>query len=301
MRAGPTDMLSLSLTLWIAVALTVTHSAAPPRSATLEADLRKAIAESKADVAVAMRTLDGRDEVLIDPDGVFHAASTMKVPVMIELFKQAKAGTLTLDEALPIRNQFHSIVDGSVYALSDGDDSDKAVYAAVGRTMTLRQLCEAMITVSSNFAANLLIERLGARAIQQTVDGLGAGGMRVLRGVEDQKAFDKGLNNSTTARGLLTLFDRLAHGTAVDRTADAAMVEILERQAFNDGIPAGLPGGVRVAHKTGTITRIHHDAGIVFAPRPYVLVVLTRGFESEKASDLVIAQLSRLTFAATQP
>jgi beta-lactamase class A len=125
--------------------------------------------------------------------------------------------------------------------------------------------------------------------------------MRVLRGVEDQKAFDKGLNNSTTARGLLTLFERIAHGTAVDPTSDAAMTEVLKGQKFNDGIPAGLPAGTAVAHKTGTITRIHHDAGIVYAKRPYVLVVLTRGFADEKASDLVIAQLSRLTFAATQP
>ena len=285
----------------LALVVFVAQAAAAQPPASLDANLRKVIAASGADVAVALRTLDGRDELLIDPDGVFHAASTMKVPVMIELFKQAKAGTLTLDDRLPIRNEFHSIVDGSAYALSDGDDSDKAIYAAAGTAMPLRQLCEAMITVSSNFAANLLIERLGATAIQKTVDGLGAGGMRVLRGVEDQKAFDKGLNNSTTARGLLTLLDRLAHGTAVDTASDAAMIEILKRQKFNDGIPAGLPAGVAVAHKTGTITRIHHDAGVVYAPRPYVLVVLTRGFPDEKASDLVIAQLSRLAFAATQP
>ena len=287
-----------SLCLALAVLVAPSAVAQAPRS--LETDLRNAIAASKADIGVAMRTLDGRDEVLIDPDGVFHAASTMKVPVMIELFKQARAGTLTLDDPLPIRNQFHSIVDGSPFTLSEGDDSDQAIYAAAGRPMPLRELCEAMITVSSNFAANLLIERLGAPAIQKTVDGLGAGGMRVLRGVEDQKAFDKGLNNSTTARGLLTLFDRLAHGTAVDPASDAAMVEILKRQRFNAGIPAGLPAGVPVAHKTGTITAIHHDAGIVYATRPYVLVVLTRGFPDEKASDLVIAELSRLTFAATQ-
>src|SRR6478609_6105196 len=286
--------------LCLALAVTVVPSAVAQAPRSLETDLRNAIAASKADISVAMRTLDGRDEVLIDPDGVFHAASTMKVPVMIELFKQAKAGTLKLDDPLPIRNQFHSIVDGSVYTLSDGDDSDKAIYAAVGTSMPLRQLCEAMITVSSNFAANLLIERLDATAVQKTVDGLGASGMRVLRGVEDQKAFDKGLNNSTTARGLLTLFDRLAHGTAVDLVSDAAMVDILKRQQFNAGIPAGLPAGTAVAHKTGTITRIHHDAGIVYARRPYVLVVLTRGFPDEKASDLVIAELSRLTFAATQ-
>ncbi|MEO7274835.1 MAG: serine hydrolase [Vicinamibacterales bacterium] len=298
MRPGHA-MLTFTRSLCVAL-LGAAALAAVPQSG-LESDLRKVIAESKAEVAVAMRTLDGRAEVLIDPDGVFHAASTMKVPVMIELFTQATAGTLKLDDPLPVRNEFHSIVDSSVYTLSEGDDSDKAIYAAAGTAMPLRQLCEAMITVSSNFAANLLIERLTAAAIQKTVDGLGAGGMRVLRGVEDQKAFDQGLNNSTTARGLLTLFDRLAHGRAVDAASDATMVEVLKRQTFNDGIPAGVPAGTPVAHKTGTITRIHHDAGIVYARRPYVLVVLTRGFADEKASDLVIARLSRLTFAATQP
>jgi beta-lactamase class A len=263
-------------------------------STRLEAALRSIIAASGAEVAVAVRTLDGRDEVLIDPDKSFHAASTMKVPVMIELFRQAESGRLALDDPLPIRNQFKSIVDGSAYALSEGDDSDGEVYAALGKTMTLRQLCEAMIAVSSNFAANLLIERLGVENIRKTVSALGADGMQVLRGVEDQKAFDKGLNNSTTARGLLILMEKLARGEAVTgKEGSAEMIAILERQKFNDGIPSGLPAGTAVAHKTGNITRIHHDAAIVFGPRPYVLVVLVRGIEDEKASAALIGKVSR--------
>jgi len=263
---------------------------------TLESRLRTTISASGAEVAVAFRTLDGREEVLIDPDRVFHAASTMKIPVMIELFRQARGKTISLDDPLAIRNEFHSIVDGSPYQLSEGDDSDKEVYAAVGKTMTLRQLCEAMITVSSNFAANLLIEKLGVDNIQSTVARLGADGMQVLRGVEDQKAFDKGMNNTTTARGLMTLLERLAAGAAVDPTADAEMIAILKRQKFNTAIPAGLPAGTPVAHKTGTITKIHHDAAIVYGPRPYVLVLLVRGIQEEKQSAALMAQLSRTVF-----
>jgi len=273
---------------------------ARPDPSTLEASLRGAIAESGAEVALAMRSLDGKDSVLIDADKPFHAASTMKVPVMIELFRQAHTGSLTLGDSLPVRNEFHSIVDGSPYALSEGDDSDKEVYAAVGKTLTLRQLCEAMITVSSNFAANLLIEKLGVDNIRRTVTALGADGMQLLRGVEDQKAFDKGLNNTTTARGLLVLFEKLAAGRAVDPASDAAMIEILERQKFNEGIPAGLPAGTPVAHKTGSITRIHHDAGAVFAPRPYVIVILVRGLDDQKQSAALMSRLSRLVFTATQ-
>jgi beta-lactamase class A len=279
-------------------ALALASSLAAQSATPLESTLRRMIAESGAEVAVAFRTLDGADEVLIDPDKPFHAASTMKVPVMIELYRQARAGRLTLDEPLPIRNEFRSIVDGSPYKLSEGDDSDREVYAAVGRTMTLRKLNELMITVSSNFATNLLIERLGVEPIRQTVTRLGAEGMQVLRGVEDQKAFDKGLNNSTTARGLLVLLEKLAKGQAVDAAADAEMVDVLKGQKFNEAIPAGVPPGTPVAHKTGNITRIHHDAAIVYGSRPYVLVLLVRGIEDRKESAALMARMSKVIFEA---
>jgi beta-lactamase class A len=274
---------------WLVIVLALVQ--AP--QASLEARVKKLIGASGAEVAVAMRTLDGRDELLIDPDKKFHAASTMKVPIMIELFRQAGAGTLTLDAPLLVKNEFHSIVDGSVYRLSVGDDSDADVYAHVGKTMTLRELCEAMITVSSNFAANLLIERVGADNVRTTVTRLGADGMVVLRGVEDQKAFDKGMNNETTARALEVLLLKLAQGQAVSAKADAEMVAILKRQKFHDAIPAGVPEGTVVAHKTGNITKIHHDAAIVYGPRPYVLVVLVRGIEDQKVSGALIASISR--------
>jgi beta-lactamase class A len=274
---------------WLLLSLLFTQTP----EADLTARVQRLIDSSGAEVAVALRTIDGRREILIDPDKTFHAASTMKVPVMIELFRQAEAGQLKLDEALPIKNEFHSIVDGSVYQLSVGDDSDAEVYKNAGKTMTLRDLCEAMITVSSNFAANLLIERVGAESVRKTVTRLGADDMVVLRGVEDQKAFDKGMNNATTARALAVLLRKLAEGRAVSPKADAEMVAILKRQKFNDAIPAGLPAGTPVAHKTGSITKIHHDAAIVYGPRPYVLVVLVRGIQDQKVSAALMASISR--------
>ena len=269
-----------------------------PDRDTLQARLTRAIEPSGAEVALVYERLDGSEWVALNADKSFHAASTMKVPVMIELFRQAKAGTLSLSDPLPIRNEFRSIVDGSTYSLSEGDDSDREIYAAVGKTLTLRELCDAMITVSSNFGTNLLIDRVGVKNIRETVSRLNADGMQVLRGVEDAKAFDKGLNNSTTAAGLATLFARLGRGAAVDPQADAEMIAILKRQKFKDAIPAGLPPGTSVAHKTGNITRIHHDAGIVYGPRPYVLVILVRGIEDKKESARLIAQLSALVYEA---
>jgi beta-lactamase class A len=270
------------------------------------AAIEQIIKESGAEVAVAFRTFDApagspaRLELFIQPDLPFHAASTMKVPVMIELFRQARAGLARLDEPLLVKNAFASIVDGSPYSLSTGDDSDVEVYKRIGQPMTLLELCEPMITVSSNFATNLLIQRLGAANVQRTVDGMGAGGMIVRRGVEDSKAFAAGLNNATTARALLVLMERIARLEAVDEAASRQMIEILKRQQFNDAIPAHLPPGTPVAHKTGSITRIHHDAAIVLAPKPFVLVVLTRGMEDITQSAALMARIARVLYDEAQ-
>jgi beta-lactamase class A len=262
--------------------------------------IQESIRKSGADVGVAFRMLDGKTEWFYHADDAFHAASTMKVPVLIELFHQVREGKLGLDDPLLIKNEFHSLADGSVYTLDAADDSEAELYKAVGQTRTLRQLSELMITVSSNFATNLLIEKLGVENIRATVHALHADGMNVLRGVEDGKAFAKGMNNTTTARGLQQLMEAIAHGDADDQDSSKQMIEILERQTFNECIPAGLPAGMRVAHKTGEITKIHNDAAIVFAPRPFVLVILVRGIADQKESAALMADITRQLYQATQ-
>jgi beta-lactamase class A len=263
--------------------------------ATVRTAVERLIAASGAEVAVAWRPLDGKpgEEILINADMRFHAASTMKVPVMIELFRQVEAGARRLDDTVTVTNQFTSIHDGTPYTLSATEDSDGEIYKAMGTPLSYRTLIEAAITVSSNLATNILIEQLGAKNVQATVDRMNASGMQVLRGVEDIKAFDAGKNNTTTARGLLTLFEAIGSGLAVSPSSSAQMVDILKRQTFSDGIPEGLPPGTPVAHKTGNITRIHHDAGIVYSNRPYVLVVLVRGIQDSKVSGTLIADISR--------
>jgi len=211
-------------------------------------------------------------------------------------FKQAAAGRLSLDDRIPVVNQFKSVVDGSPYALTRDDDSDAEIYKAIGTQRSYRELCEAMIAVSSNLATNLLIDRLGAERVFETMRSYGAEGMLVRRGVEDDKAFERGLNNTATARGFHAILAAIGRREVVSADASAEMIAILKRQTFRNGIPAGLPPEMAVAHKTGTITKVHHDGGIVFATRPYVLVVLTRGFADEKSSDALIAGVSKLVY-----
>jgi beta-lactamase class A len=268
--------------------------------AAAEQQIQRHVADSHADVGIAFRTLDGKTEWFYHADDSFHAASTMKVAVMIELYREVQAGKLKLSDPLTIHNEFHSIVDGSPYKLDPSDDSESDLYKAEGQTRTLTELCELMITVSSNLATNLIIEKLGVENIRATVHSLNADGMHVLRGVEDNKAFDKGLNNTTTARALQILLTSIADNTAVGSDASEQMLAILERQKFNEGIPAGLPPGTKVAHKTGEITKIHHDAAIVFAPRPFVLVILVRGLSDIKDSSTLMADITRLLYQSIE-
>lgn len=191
--------------------------------------IQATIARSGADVAVAFRTLDGTTEWLLRADEPFHAASTMKVAVLVELYRQVRAGRVKLDDTLTVTNEFHSLTDGSPFTLDPNDDSERDLYTAVGTTRTLRQLSELMITISSNLATNLLMDKLGVNNIRAGVHALGADGMNVLRDLEDTKAYEAGRNNTTTARALLRLMVAIAHGEAVDQAACREMVAILGR------------------------------------------------------------------------
>jgi beta-lactamase class A len=270
----------------------------------LEAKIRELAAASGAEtVAVAFRDLATGREVLINPAVSFHAASTMKVPVMLEVYRQAREGRLKLDEAVPVKNEFKSIADGSTFSVSPADDSEQTLYKKIGGTMAVRELLRLMITESSNLATNIIIERVTAARVMDLMRSLGARDMKVLRGVEDGKAFELGMNNTTTARDLALLLRAIAEGRAVSRDASREMTEVLLAQKFNEGIPAGLPANAKVAHKTGSITKINHDAGLIYLPgrrKPYVLVVLVRGLAEESSAHKLIADISRAVYEDIQ-
>jgi beta-lactamase class A len=225
----------------------------------------------------------------------------MKVPVLVALHRAAFLGQLALDDTLVVRDEFESIVDGSPYTLSPEDDSETELYTQIGAPLALHELARRMIVRSSNLATNLLVARLGAPNIQRTIEDLGTTHMRVLRGVEDNKAFAAGLSNTATANDLARLMATIAGGGAVSAEHSAAMLAILEAQELNELIPAGLPPGTRVAHKTGSITGIVHDAAVVFPEgrAPYVLVVLTRGFADPARASEAIRAVARATHSAS--
>jgi beta-lactamase class A len=264
----------------------------------LESAISKEFQQTPGTFAVAWKNLNTGEELLINQDTVFHAASTMKTPVMIEIYKQSAEGRFHLTDSLLVKNEFYSIVDSSVFGLTVGDDSDDLLYRQIGRNQTIYDLVSQMIQVSSNLATNILIDLVDARKVTQTMRSLGATQIEVLRGVEDHKAYEADLNNTTTAFDLLVIYEHLATGTLIDATANRAMLQILHGQKFKDIIPAHLPDEVKVAHKTGSITGVHHDSGIVFLPdgRKYVLVLLSKNLEDFDQGTNTLAKISRLIY-----
>ena len=289
------------ITFIAALAIAASAGAIPPAASadSLAEQIQARIAGLPgAEVGLAYHKLGTGDSLYLDADKSFHAASTMKVPIMIQLFRRVDSGGLSLDYPLLLVNEFGSIVDGSSYSLDAGVDSDSSLYKLVGTRVPVRDLITHMITRSSNLATNSLVALANAAAAESTMRALGAMKIRVLRGVEDQKAFDAGLNNTTTARDLSIILSAIQENTAASPKSCAAMRDVLLEQEFNTGIPAELPPGTRVAHKTGWITGITHDASIVYPEHgpTYVLVVLTRGIEDEPTAQKLIADLSRIVY-----
>lgn len=242
---------------------------------------------------------DSSLQFAINPDTVFHAASTMKTPVMIELFKQAEEGLFNLSDSVMIENRFYSIVDSSEFELDLDPDADDPYEAKVGEKATIYDLNHAMITYSSNIATNIIIQMVGAEKTTQTMRELGAQKIEVLRGVYDMKAFDRGLSNRTTARDLGIILSHIAQGTAVSAEKDSIMIEIMKDQFYKDVIVAGLPDDAVVANKTGSIDGVEHDSAIVYLPdgKSYVLIYLSKDLPDDVRGREIGAEVSEMVYS----
>jgi beta-lactamase class A len=231
----------------------------------------------------------------------FHAASTMKTPVLLELLRRVDAGSLRLTDELPVKNEFRSLVDGSPFSIGL-EENDGPTVAHLGKTATIEFLAREMIVRSSNLATNILLTLLGPAEVQKFTDALGAPTVHVRRCVEDGKAYEKGLNNETDAAGMGAVMEAVVETPRLSAAAKAKAWEILTGQTFNEEIPAGLhpQSGAVVAHKTGSISSVQHDAAIVRLPdgRMYVLVLLANDFGATEAGrERVVAAARKMSRA----
>jgi beta-lactamase class A len=251
----------------------------------LEQALALILAAHAQTISVSVHDLESGERVELRARESLHAASTMKLAVLLAAYRLP----VDLEQPVRVENRFSSLADGTPFAVDPKDDDDPWPYTQLGRDVPLRVLLERMIVRSSNLATNLVMRTLRGPLVQRVCRDVGANDIRVLRGVEDLKAHAKGLDNTATAHDLAVLLEAMP----------PPAIDILSRQELNEGIPAALPPGTRVAHKTGEITAHYHDAALVFPPasrKPYALVVMTRGFETKEAAAEVVREISRTVF-----
>jgi beta-lactamase class A len=262
----------------------------------LEAILGQIAAASGARFGIYVKDLTTGQTLSLNPSLSMHAASTMKTPVLLEVLRRVDAGTLSLTDEVPVKNEFKSLVDGSPFSIGL-EESDGPTAKHLGGRATLEFLVTEMIVRSSNLATNVVLSLVGPENVQAFMDALGAPTVKVRRCVEDLKAFDKGLNNETDAAGMASVMEAAVRSPKLTAAARAKAWEILTGQTFNDEIPAGLhpQSGAVVGHKTGSMSSVQHDAAVVRLPdgREYVLVLLTNDFGANEEGRRKVVEAAR--------
>jgi beta-lactamase class A len=269
----------------------------------------RSVAAIAEDVPLAAASLAVRDfatgrQFDVDGDRWFHAASTVKVAILVAVGAAVGEHRFELHSRLAVRNRFLSAADGSPFRIGAGRDANSEVHRHIGRTMRVEELALHMIATSSNLATNLLLDLVGVAYARRVLSGLEVEGVDVRRGVEDDRAFDAGISNRVTARGLVQLFAAIHEGRAGTPDITRWMLDVLSKQEFTSGIPAGLPDDVRseatVANKTGEISNMAHDAGLVFLPdqTAYAVAVLTETPKGASPRPATIARVARVAYDA---
>jgi beta-lactamase class A len=269
------------------------------KEATLRDTIQRIGEESgAAAIAVAVYDFEHQTDWRLNSDRWFHAASTIKVPVLLGVFDAIDQGLLEPFSRIHVRNRFLSAADGTPFRVQSGRDANSEVHGAIGSMMTVRELAEHMIVTSSNLATNLLLDIVGVESICATLARHGLAGIELKRGVEDETAWEQGLNNRITAAGLLRPLRMIEERTAISKQASESMLDILHQQRFRSGIPAGVPDGARVANKTGEMSTAAHDGGIVYIDnrKPYVVVILTEWEPARDGRRTTIARISRAVY-----
>jgi beta-lactamase class A len=260
-----------------------------PKESPARGQVEQLIRQAHADVSVAFRSLDGTQQLFLKPDTEFSAApSVIQLPIMIELFEEARAGELRLSDTIIVHNDFQSLLDSENYRLDPKTDPDQEMYKAFGKAMTLRDICEHMMERNSSLAADLLIEKLGADRIRRRIEKLRAGGIQLNRGIEPDKPNDIRPDNAASAHGMFELLWSLAQGQNNGDEASTEMVGMMARAAYSQLPTAGMPPDPRAAQST-RLAAIGQNAMIVYGPHPYVVVIVVRGITNLEARAELVA------------
>ena len=276
----------LAFALWAGITSSAPARAyLPPPLERLNQDVRNLARRVPAAITLDVLDLNTGYNAGFNAAKSMPAASTIKLPVMVEVFEQLEAGRFDLQRRVTLEAGDKDYGSG---VLAD---------APVGTTYPVSELVEKMIDISDNTATNMLIRLVGRRNINRQMGELGLARTRLTGDVRtDGWSIRQTLR--TSAADLVRLLTLMARRELVDEWSSNEMIDILEADRYNTLLPEPLPDDVPIAHKTGSLYDTLNDAGIVFAAdAPYVIAVMTTALPSQDLGRSFIHSLSRLAYA----
>lgn len=272
----------------------------------LESDIRTITENSGAEMAVSALHLESGHRTDVDADRIYPLCSVLKIPVLVEAFRQIEAGRFTLDDRWQLTTAEKNLPSGILVFFDDG------------LTPTVKDLLTLMMIISDNTATDMVMNRLGKGSVTDAMHGLGLTDIHVpltIRELFDDllpssdptqdmlalanaprnrsgRCYSLGPDNDVgTPAALTELLSRIWRGEIVSRAACDAMLEILLKQQLNDRLPRFLPPATPCAHKTGTLPGIRNDSGIIYASEnPHVAVTVFSRWDDEAVADDPIAR-----------
>jgi len=277
----------LLIPMLLQIALARQKMPAPPLAADLRAklssDLNRMASDYPGAMGIFVKDLTSGQTFAVNADAIFPQASSIKIPLLIELMRQAQSGEIDLRTRVEIHRA--GLVGGSgvLQFFSDG-----------GSSLSIHDLAVLMVVLSDNSATNLLIDRVGMDNVNSMLDGLGLHSTRLARKMMDIPAEQAGRENRSTPREMAALLEQLYAGKLLDAEHTKATLEILEYPK-DSPLRAGLPDTITVAEKPGSLNGAQCDSGIVLlGGRPYVISVMTAYNRAD--GDPAITSVSRRIF-----
>lgn len=285
-----------------------------------KAEITRMVADFRGTIGVAAHKLGAGDEIMLNADAIFPTASTFKVVLLYTLYRLADAGRIDLAQRVTLEDR-HRVPGSGV--LQDLDS---------GAALTIKDIATLMIVLSDNAATDIIYDLIGREAIDESIRLTGMEQTHlplncwdILAGIRDLDPNDPSLtyaelkrrlgaeegswecaglretpeNDITTPRDMLALMEAIERGDGLTKASRDAVLDILLRQKYGERIPAMLPFGTRVAHKTGSVKGVRNDVGLVYrGDTTYSVALFSKRAEDEYAATLLLAKISRVIYDA---